>query len=110
LYGKRMGIEEFFRDSKSVRNGLALRHTQLTRADRLDRFILILVLAYLLLTGLRLVAMDECRPGDWSSRDRGTPFSAAMVGRTLLGRLRLSAAAAIAAVLIATIDAAHKWG
>lgn len=29
LYGKRMGIEEFFRDTKSVRNGLALRHTQL---------------------------------------------------------------------------------
>jgi hypothetical protein len=28
LYGKQMSVEEFFRDAKSVRNGLALRHTQ----------------------------------------------------------------------------------
>lgn len=110
LYARRMGVEEFFRDTKSVRNGLALRHTQLTRADRFDRFILILVLAYLLLTGLGLRAMAECRPGEWSSRNKGTPCSAAMVGRTLLGRLRLSAAKALAAILDATITAAQKWG
>ena len=110
LYGKRMGIEEFFRDSKSVRNGLALRHTQLTRADRFDRFILILVLAYLLLTGLGLRAMAECRPGDWSSRNKGTPCSAALVGRAMLGCYRLAPGAAIAAVLAATTTAAQNWG
>lgn len=110
LYGRRMGIEEFFRDCKSVRNGLALRHTQLTRADRFDRFVLILVLAYLLLTGLGLRALAEGRPGDWSSRDQGTPCSAAMVGRAMLGRFRLSPAAALAAILAATIAVAQKWG
>jgi hypothetical protein len=110
LYGKRMGSEEFFRDSKSIRNGLALRHTELRRADRFDRFVLILVLAYLLLTGLGLVAMAECRPGEWSSRNKGTPRSAAMVGRAMWGRWRLSAAAALAAIFVATVDAAQKWG
>ena len=110
LYGRRMGIEEFFRDTKSVRNGLALRHTQLTRADRFDRLILILVLAYLLLTGLGLRAMAECRPGEWSSRNKGTPCSAAMVGRTMLRRFRLSPTAAIAAILTATITAGANWG
>src|SRR5262245_18994577 len=103
-------IEEFFRDSKSVRNGLALRHTQLTRADRFDRFLLVLVLAYLLLTGLGLRAMAQCRPGEWSSCNKGTPCSAAMVGRAMPGRFMLSAAAAIAAILAATITAAQKWG
>jgi len=110
LYGKRMGVEEFFRDSKSVRNGLALRHTQVKRADRFDRFLLVLVLAYLLLTGLGLRAMAGCRPGEWSSRDKGTPCSAAVVGRAMLGRFPLSAAAALAAILAATVTAAQKWG
>lgn len=110
LYGKRMGIEEFFRDCKSVRNGLALRHTQLTRANRLDRFLLILVLAYLLLNGLGLRAMAACRPGEWSSCNKGTPCSAALVGRALWGRFRLSPAAALAAILAITIAAAQKWG
>ena len=110
LYGKRMGVEEFFRDSKSVRNGLALRHTQVKRADRFDRFLLVLVLAYLLLTGLGLRAMAGCRPGDWSSRNKGIPCSAAVVGRAMLGRFPLSAAAALAAILAATVTAAQKWG
>jgi hypothetical protein len=67
LYGERVGVEEFFRDGKSVRNDLALRHTQVKTADRFDRLVLILVLAYLLLTGLGLRTLAEYRPGEWSS-------------------------------------------
>ena len=59
LYGKRMGVEEFFRDGKSVRNGFALRHTQVTTAARFDRLVLVVVLAYWLLTGLGLRALAE---------------------------------------------------
>jgi hypothetical protein len=110
LYGRRMGIEEFFRDSKGPRNGLALRHTELTRADRFDRLLLILALAYLLLAGLGLRALGECRPGEWSSRNKGNTCSAAMVGRALWRRFPWSPAAAIAAILAATIAAAQKWG
>ena len=110
LYGKRMGIEEFFRDGKSVRNGFALRHTQVTTAARFDRLVLVLVLAYLLLTGLGLRALAEYRAGDWSSTNRGKPCSAAVVGRVVRGWLRLPAAAVLAAVLAATIKAVPKWG
>jgi hypothetical protein len=110
LYGKRMGVEEFFRDAKSVRNGLALRHTQVKKADRFDRLVLVLVLAYLLLTGLGLRAMAEYRAGEWSSTDCGKPASAVVAARAILGWFRLSPAAALAAVLTATINAKPNWG
>lgn len=42
LYGKRMTIEELFRDDKNRRNGWALRNTKITQADRIDRLLLIL--------------------------------------------------------------------
>src|SRR5262245_31442122 len=45
LYGKRMTIEELFRDRKNRRNGCALRNTKITKADRIDRLLLILALA-----------------------------------------------------------------
>ena len=110
LYGKRMGVEEFFRDAKSVRNGCALRHTQVTKADRFDRLVLVLVLAHLLLTGLGLRAMREHRAGEWSSTDCGKPASAVTAARAILSWFRLAPAAALAAVLTATINAAPNWG
>jgi hypothetical protein len=110
LYGKRMGVEEFFRDAKSVRNGSALRHTQVRKADRFDRLLVVLVLSYLLLTGLGLRAMAECGPGEWSSTDCGKPASAVVAGRAILAWFRLSPAAALAALPAATINAAPNWG
>jgi hypothetical protein len=110
LYGKRMGVEEFFRDAKSVRNGSALRHTQVRKADRFDRLVLVLVLAYLLLTGLGLRAMREHRAGEWSSTDCGKPASAVTAARAILSWFRVSPAAALAAVLAATLNAAPNWG
>ena len=35
LYGRRMAVEELFRDDKSLRNGWALPLTQLSKAERL---------------------------------------------------------------------------
>jgi len=110
LYGRRMGIEEFFRDAKSVRNGFALRHTQVTRADRFDRLLLVLVLAYLLVTGLGLRALAWLGAGAWSSTDRGRPCSAVVAGRTVWSWFRLSPKTALAVVLQATISAAPNWG
>jgi hypothetical protein len=110
LYGRRMGVEEFFRDAKSVRNGSALRHTQVRKAERFDRLVLVLVLAYLLLTGLGLRAMAEYRAGEWSSTDHGKPASAVTAARAILDWFRLSPAAALAAVLAATLNAAPNWG
>jgi hypothetical protein len=110
LYGKRMGVEEFFRDAKSLRNGCALRHTQVKKAERFDRFVLVLVLSYLLLTGLGLRAMREHRAGAWSSTDCGKPASAVTAARAILDWFRASPALAFAAVLNATINAKPNWG
>ena len=103
-------MEEFFRDAKSVRNGSALRHTQVRRADRFDRLALVLVLAYLLLTGLGLRAMEEYCAGEWSSTDCGKPASAVTAARAILTWFRISPAAAVAVVLLATSNAAPNWG
>lgn len=58
-------MDNFVRDTKRVRNGLALRHSRVKPADRWDR--LVLVLVYLLLTGLGLRAIAEYHAGEWSS-------------------------------------------
>jgi hypothetical protein len=53
LYGRRMSVEELFRDHKSRRNGLARRDTKIQKAERFDPFLLIVALAYILLVGLQ---------------------------------------------------------
>lgn len=49
LYARRMAVEELFRDGKDGRYGLGLGQTQVTTTARLDRLILILALAIILL-------------------------------------------------------------
>ena len=41
LHGRRMSIEELFRDGKSKRNGQSLRDTRIGKAGRFDRFLLV---------------------------------------------------------------------
>jgi hypothetical protein len=109
LYGLRMTAEQWFRDAKNRRNGWSLRDTGLTRADRLDRPLLVLAIAYLLLCGLGLVARQTRRPGDWSasSKDDCSAFTA---GRVMLHRLDCSAARAARALIDATEDVVPNWG
>ena len=109
LYGQRMTIEQLFRDNKSKRNGWSLRDTRITRADRLDRLLLILAIAYLLLCGIGLTARSTCRPGQWTASSKND-CSVFRIGRQMLGKLTLTAAAAFQALLDATLDAVPKWG
>ena len=110
LYARRMSVEELFRDQKSVRNGWALRLTMVTRPDRLDRLILVLALAYLLLVGLGLVAKERRRPSAWSSNTRADELSLFQIGRVMLGRLRVTTAACVAAVAAALEAVGGNWG
>jgi hypothetical protein len=110
LYAKRMTVEELFRDGKSRRNGFALRLVQVQEARRLDRLLLIVALAYLLLVGLGLVARQEYRAGFWCSSNDAKQCSAFTIGRVVLDRLRITVAAAIAAVSQAITEAAPNWG
>ena len=49
IFARRMGIEEYFRDTKSKRNGFGLRLTLIRCPRRLERLLLVLALAYWLL-------------------------------------------------------------
>jgi hypothetical protein len=109
LYGRRMTIEELFRDAKNKRNGWGLRDATVTRADRLDRLLLILALAYLLLCGVGLAAMRTCRPGCWTAGSKND-CSVFTIGRVMISRTQVSAAQAVRAVTEATEEAAPKWG
>jgi hypothetical protein len=110
LYAKRTTIEELFRDGKSRRNGFALRATRLTKAERVDRLLLVLALAYILLVGLGLRARQSHRPGFWGSSNDPGECSAFTIGRAVLDRIRRSPDSAFAAVREATAQAAEKWG
>jgi hypothetical protein len=109
LYGQRMTIEELFRDHKNKRNGWSLRDTRLTRPERLDRMLLILAIAYLLLCGVGLVALQTGTPGDWSASTRNE-CSVFTIGRIMLARLRITLAAALRAIIAATEQTGPKWG
>jgi hypothetical protein len=109
LYARRMTIEQLFRDHKSKRNGWSLRDTQLTTPQRLDRLLLVLALAYLLLCGIGLVARRTRRPSAWcsSSKEQCSIF---IIGLLMRDKLDASPARAFAAVLELNESVATKWG
>lgn len=110
LYARRMQIEQFFRDTKSKRNGWSLRDTGLRQPERLDRLILILALAYLLLVGLGLCARGRYRSGQWASNNRKDEYSTFQIGRFMLDQLRLQTQQAIAAILATSEIEIGNWG
>ena len=109
LYGKRMTIEQLFRDGKSKRNGWSLRDTQLSTPDRLDRMLLILAIAYLLLCGLGLLARQKHKPSAWcsSSKEQCSIF---LIGLIMLRKTKATPPQAFAAVFDLSEEVAAKWG
>jgi hypothetical protein len=109
LYGRRMTIEQLFRDHKSKRNGWSLRDTQVKTAERLDRLLLILAIAYLLLCGLGLIAQRQCKPSQWcsSSKQRCSVFQ---IGLLMIDRLHIGPPQSFNAVCDLTVELAAKWG
>jgi hypothetical protein len=109
LYGRRMTIEQLFRDHKSKRNGWGLRDTQLTTPERLDRLLLVLAIAYLLLCGIGLTARKEFKPSAWCSaaKDQCSIF---LTGLIMLQKLKSTPAKAFDAVLELSKDVARNWG
>jgi hypothetical protein len=59
LYGQRLTGEELFRADKNKRKGFSLRHTKITKADRINRLLRMLALAYGLRCGIGLVARQR---------------------------------------------------
>jgi hypothetical protein len=110
LYGCRMQVEELFRDPKNRRNGWALRNTRYQRAERFDRFLLILALAYLLLVGLGLQARLDFEPSPWCTNRRRSECSVFTMGKAMLSRGNYDPEELLRRVRYATEDAASKWG
>jgi hypothetical protein len=110
LYGQRMTIEQLFRDDKSKRNGWSLRDTQITKPDRIDRMLLILAIAYLLLCGIGLIAKTRFPPSQWCSTNRQHERSIYTIGIIMLERIRASPQRLLAAVMELSELAAPNWG
>ena len=83
VFGRRMTIEEYFRDTKSKRNGFALRLIQIKSSERLSRFLLILAYAYIFLVAVGLYASNRFRPGQWCSNNRKAECSLFTIGRIM---------------------------
>jgi hypothetical protein len=110
LYGQRMTIEQLFRDDKSKRNGWSLRDTRITRPDRIDRLLLILAIAYLLLCGVGLIAKRHFTPSAWCSTNRGIECSIYTIGLIMIDKIKASPPTAFNAVLHLSESVAPKWG
>jgi hypothetical protein len=110
LYARRMAVEELFRDTKDGRYGFGLGQTQVTTAARLDRLILVLALALILLTGLGVVARGQFRPGAWCSSNKAGACSDVTVGRRMWDRIDEPPERLIDELVRATLDAVGNWG
>lgn len=110
LYGRRMTIEELFRDDTNRRSGWALRNAKITQADRIDRLLLILALTYILLTGIGLVAKERNRPSAWCSSNDERQRSVFTIGRILIDRIQIPIATILNALIAAIEQETRKWG
>jgi hypothetical protein len=90
LYGRRMGIEECFRDKKNVNNGWGLRHMRLKTARALDHLLLILAIAYLILCGLGLLALRLREPREWCGNNRPGECGVFTIARRMLNQLQVT--------------------
>jgi hypothetical protein len=110
LYGRRMSVEELFRDQKNRRNGMALRDTRFRKAERFDRFLLVLALAYVLLVGLGLKAKLDYDPSAWCTNRRARECSVFTIGKAMLDRTNYLPEDLLRMVRWATIQVATRWG
>ncbi len=110
LYGRRMAIEQLFRDDKSKRNGWSLRDTQITQPDRIDRMLLILAIAYLLLCGIGLIAKTRFTPSAWCSTNREIECSIYTIGMIMLEKINASPQRLLEAIMNLSELVAPNWG
>jgi hypothetical protein len=110
LYGQRMTIEQLFRDDKSKRNGGSRRDTKITRPDRIDRMLLILAIAYLLICGVGLIAKTLFPPSAWCSTNRDIECSIYTIGMIMLEKIKASPQRLLEAVIELSELVAPNWG
>ena len=110
LYALRFDIEELFRDAKNEHLGWSLGKTRMRQPQRLDRLLLVLALAYLLLVGLGLWCRQHLPPRRWASNNRRRELSAFAVGRVMLRRVQTALTPLIDLLLASLATPQGKWG
>jgi hypothetical protein len=110
LYATRMSVEERIRDQENRRTGWALRRTRIHHAERFERLLLILALAYLSLSGLGLQAKLDFEPSQRRTNTRNRASSVFTIGEALLGRWNYDPDELLRRVRYATEDGASRWG
>ena len=108
IFARRMSIEEYFRDTKSKRNGFALRLTMIQSPERFGRLLLILALIYWLLVMVGLYAHKNLSPALWCSNNRSGECSLFTIGR-FMRHYHLPALTRLANALRREIPRAN-WG
>jgi hypothetical protein len=85
---------------------MALRNTRIQKAERFDRFLLVVALAYILLVGLGLQARLDFDPSAWCTNRRARECSVFTIGKALLHRTNYWPDQLLRRVRWATIEAA----
>jgi hypothetical protein len=93
-----------------VRGQWSLRDTKITRSDRLDRLLLILAIAYLLLCCVGLLAKQQFTPSAWCSTNRDQECSIYTIGLIMLDKINASPPAAFAVVMELSESVSPNWG
>jgi hypothetical protein len=110
LYGRRMGIEQSFRDKKNVNNGWGLRHMRVHTAGALDHLLLILAIAYLILCGLGLLALRLANPREWCSNNRTGECGVFTIARRMLDQLQVTVEQIFEEIAQCSKSYSPKWG
>ena len=90
VFKQRMSIEELFRDEKNIRYGWGLRQTKVNTAGRLERLLLVMAFAYLLLLLIGFTCRDTMSAAYWASavsksQEQACGFT---IGRHMLNRAK----------------------
>ena len=113
MFKRRMSIEALFRDGKNTRYGWGLRQTKVGTAGRLERLLLVLAFAYLLLPLIGLVCRNTMSEEHWASavsksQDQACGF---MIGRHMQDRAKWRLEALLEAFAEMLTDWAEgNWG
>lgn len=110
LYGRRMEIEQSFRDKKNVNNGWHLRKMRVKTSKALDRLLLILAIAYMILCGIGLYALGHLEPRLWCSNNRQGECGVFTIARRLLPRIQLTMEQIFAELEACSKSLAPNWG
>jgi hypothetical protein len=89
IYAARMRVEELFRDKKNIANGWGLRWLRLSAAERLERLLLVLAVAYLWLVLAGLWCKRKLPRASYSVSSREGEMSLFRIGRELIGKIKI---------------------